>query len=1581
MITLLTIGMLLQSVPVLAAQESSTGGEVLSDLADPSVSENSDGSPDSEVPDNPSDLETPSDPSDAADPEEPSDTEAPENSGEITDTEAPEDSGEITDTEAPEDSEEDPDTEAPEDTERIRPAAVSQEEEVTEEVNGGEGIYQEGSFTVLGESASQGFVSGYRSARLVESDRAEVEEYLYRQMLAKSTAIDIRKYQISREDTGSFVSGVINEHPDLYFVSGFSYSYGATSGMTVSISPKYLDGFDDNAFWAAVDDAMSVIDGDMSDLEKAIALHDHIILNCEYDYQNYLDRTLPREVYTSYGVLVNCKAVCQGYALAYKLLLNRAGIECYMVTSDEMNHAWNLVKLDGQYYQVDTTWDDPVWDRFGLASHRYMFLSDTVFQTESGVRSRHYGWTITKGSLTVDLTADSALYDDEFWIGCNSPLILDNDMCYYIESGGSYYTGYGILKARNMATGMESVILNGIGLWTSSGGGYWPNAYSGLFRIGDRLYYNTPSHICSIPMNGGEVGTETELLPSGGKSVYGSALSRGQVWYLLKASPNETKGDILPATLLQGIETEVSRIALDPEEITISTGQTAELRLVLQPSYADAGQVVWASDNEAVATVEAGRITAVQEGNCAITVSAGDKSAQCLVTVLDRPHKPVFSPEKTVDQGGQVTITSDPGTKIYYTVNGQDPDPSDTTVTIPYTEPVTMEEDTTLKAIAVFEHNAEIMSDIAEERFLVCTNALILETDALTVMEGSEQAIGVKEIPTTKTAADIRWSSDDTAVAAVDENGIVTGISGGEAVVTAQVEDHKGEVVTALCSVTVDVPEYQVVFIGYEDRIIKTERVRKRESATAPYYDPEDPEKSELKLPAGYRFTGWKGSYENIQADTVITAQYEPIAYKIIYETNGGTAAADNPGTYTVEDEIRLNPPETKEGCLFTGWYEDEECQGNPLAVIGQGTHRDITLYAGWKDERGLWMKVKGSDEVNSIPPQHYTGKAVSPEIEVWYGDRLLDPGKEYTISYKNHTNANRLDTEAARKKAPTVTIKGKGNFAGTLTKTFVILPKSLGEEETDVQADPMAAAYNNGKAVRPVPVVLWNGKKLTHKKDFTVEYPDQETGNPDAYIEPDTWTVLIKGCGNYKGERPVELKITDPGAGEVLLGKVKVSKIPDQIYNGEAVALTQDMLRLTMGTEILAPEEDYTLEGGIYTPEDGSYRLKDGSCTEIGTHQILIVGRGNYKGVRRVSFKIKGLPVSSMKISSMPKLVYTGERVTLDPNAPDGAPDKLIITDQSGEAVLEENKDYTLEFSNCENVGNAKVKITGKGAYSGSVTKTYKILPCPLTEGSEDITASLAVEGAQTWQAGGASPKVLVTFHGEKLTEGTDYTLSYRNNKSLAVKAGKDPTVVIKGKKNFTGTRELTFTMKQADLAHVTITAPDLEENSKAGKYMSTPVLTDVNGRKLKAGTDYEKTFVYTDVAGVVLDKTDRPEAGKRLIVRVTGKGNYEGTVETSFRIIAKGKNVAKAKVKINGTFEYTGGRITLTKQDLTVTMGKTTLSEADYDIVAYSYLNNIDKGTAKVTIRGRGDYGGTKQISFRILSQNMKWWERILH
>ena len=1603
LIALVTLGMILQSftVPVLAAEygrtdfavEQPAGAENLSDAEESTDPENpagaenpsdnekpSDGEKPSE-PENPSDSEEPSDnekpsdgekpsePENPSNPEEPSDAEDPADGEKPSDNETPSDPEDSSDGEEPSDAEEPADPEEPTDSdpeqlleEEARNQSLSADEELeTESVSGGEGVYQEGSFTVLGEGESDSSISGYRDPLLSESDRADAEEYLYRQMLARNSTISMQKYKITRQEAAGFISGVINEHPELYFISGFSYTYTTTTQMLVAVKPNYLSGFDDNTFWVMVEDALSTVDDNMSDLEKAIALHDYIVINCEYDYENYLANKLPREVYSAYGVFVNRKAVCQGYALAYKLLLNRVGIECYMVSSSAMNHAWNLVKLDGQYYQVDTTWDDPVWDRLGLVGHNYMFLSDEVFRTESDVRSDHYDWVITKGSLTVDLKAESTRFDNEFWIGCKSPFILDNGRCYYIESSGNY-SGYGIIKERELSTGTESTLLNPIGRWTSANGGYWQGAYSGLFAIGDRLYYNTPTNICSIPLEGGEAQTETDLLSDGNKYVYGVAFRQGKIDYVLKTSPNDQTGDIRPAALKQDVQVPVTKIVLDREEIAMKAGDTAQLSATIYPSYGNHTEVTWTSDDETVATVKSGLITAVEEGSCTITASAGGKSAVCQVLVTGKPRRPVFSATGTVDKGSQVTISADPYTTIYYTTNGKTPELSDQKTTFQYKAPITINEDITIKAIAVSDHDKTLVSDTAEGKFIACTNLLTLETDMVTLTEGEEQIIAIRELPTTRSAEDVRWTSADTRIAAVDRNGKLKALLEGETAVTAEVEDHKGEKVTAVCKVTVEAPVYQVTFTGFRDRVIKTEQVKARRNATPPRYNSEKPEESDFRFPEGYRFTGWEGNYEHILQDTVIRAGYELIPYKITYELNGGENAAGNPATYTVESEdIQLAPAGQKEGCLFTGWYEDEACQGSPVSVIAQGRRGDITLYAGWRDERGLWMQAEGSDAINDIPSQEYTGKAIKPVIEVWYGDKPLRTGKDYTISYKNNTRVNLLNTEAEQQKAPAITIKGKGNFAGTLVCTFAITPKSLQIDEEDVQIDPMAAAYNKGNLLKPVPAVIWNGRKLANKKDFTVEYPDLASGGEGAYREPGVYSVLVQGCGNYTGSREIEFTITDPAQGEIPISKVTVSRIPDQIYTGKPVELTEDMPLLKMGSETLTMGIDYTLEHGI--------------CTEIGAYQALIVGQGKYKGVRRVSFKITGIPIRTAKVSKLQNLTYSGEALEYDPHADAGAKDAVVITDASG-TVLQEGEDYVLTYSNNCNVGTAKMTIAGKGAYSGTLTKSFKIVPYSLEEGRQGITARLVDGEEQVWQKGGVVPKVKVTFYGMELVEGTDYVLSGINHTENAVKRGLEPAVVIKGRKNFSGSRKLAFKIVPKDISKVEIAVQDMEENSRAGKYMSKPVLTDTSGKKLKAGVDYEKTYVYQDEVGRILEKTDRPEAGTVLSVTVTGKGNYRGSITESFRIVARGSHLSRARVKVEGKFYYTGFPVAPSKSDLTVTLGKETLTAADYDIIGYS--NNINKGTGKITIRGKGSYGGTKQVSFRILSQSMTWWEK---
>ena len=121
----------------------------------------------------------------------------------------------------------------------------------------------------------------------------------------------------------------------------------------------------------------------MSDYDKEIAIHDYIVNNCEYGFSENKDDS----EYTAYGCLVNRKAVCSGYSAAANLLLMCAGVECKIVTGlatqmvdgkeSSENHAWNQVKIDGEWYHLDVTWDDPVGDRAVLI-HEYFNVSDSV---------------------------------------------------------------------------------------------------------------------------------------------------------------------------------------------------------------------------------------------------------------------------------------------------------------------------------------------------------------------------------------------------------------------------------------------------------------------------------------------------------------------------------------------------------------------------------------------------------------------------------------------------------------------------------------------------------------------------------------------------------------------------------------------------------------------------------------------------------------------------------------------------------------------------------------------------------------------------------------------------------------------------------------------------------------------------------------------------------------------------------------------------------------------------------------------------------------------------------------------------
>ena len=108
--------------------------------------------------------------------------------------------------------------------------------------------------------------------------------------------------------------------------------------------------------------------------KKIKAVYDWLIQNCSYDYAEYRSvKSVHPDAYTAYGALVKHRAVCQGYASAFKVIMTRLGIKCDFVVSDF--HGWNRVKLGGKWYNVDVTYGDP--DNINkLPDSSYFLLSD-----------------------------------------------------------------------------------------------------------------------------------------------------------------------------------------------------------------------------------------------------------------------------------------------------------------------------------------------------------------------------------------------------------------------------------------------------------------------------------------------------------------------------------------------------------------------------------------------------------------------------------------------------------------------------------------------------------------------------------------------------------------------------------------------------------------------------------------------------------------------------------------------------------------------------------------------------------------------------------------------------------------------------------------------------------------------------------------------------------------------------------------------------------------------------------------------------------------------------------------------------
>lgn len=383
-------------------------------------------------------------------------------------------------------------------------------------------------------------------------DATALEKLIVEGIKAWQTSIDVSELGLTRDDINNgAVRSIINSHPEFISLSG-GYTYWTSGSSITKIAFTYLTNAkeEQQELDAALQEVKSKIDtSGMSDEEIVLAYHEYLTSTVAYAYEDYFNGTIAaNHGYDMYGALVKHSCVCQGYAETMFYLLREAGLSCAIASSENINHAWNIVKIRGNWYHIDATWDDPVWDMPGRSYHDYFLVSfDTMNKNTlinhtkdrtDMVVSAQWGDTYT---TAVDTTYESG----KFWNGIEKAIFYKDGYWYSISEGSSK-TSFNINKYQ-YSTNINKVLYSGTAKWTTPSGGYYPGVYSSIYLRGDNLYFTTPDSLNKIDITSTNV-IPTELInirtqynSSTGNNLYAFGEQYGKLVYFITDSPNIKK--------------------------------------------------------------------------------------------------------------------------------------------------------------------------------------------------------------------------------------------------------------------------------------------------------------------------------------------------------------------------------------------------------------------------------------------------------------------------------------------------------------------------------------------------------------------------------------------------------------------------------------------------------------------------------------------------------------------------------------------------------------------------------------------------------------------------------------------------------------------------------------------------------------------------------------------------------------------------------------------------------------------------------------------------------------------------------
>lgn len=220
------------------------------------------------------------------------------------------------------------------------------------------------------------------AVRVIANDNGAMRERISEGFYGFEKRIDVSNFALTSTVLLHIFSCVIKDDPYLFFVSrNLRYSYKA-DGCVLTLTPEYTmtrEEYESALEYCAkrIRAMANLAEHFESESEKALFLHDLICERFEYDDELKNDDI--------YDFLLFGKGTCEAYMLLYTAVLRECGIESHFAASDTLTHIWNIVRIDGEWYHVDLTWDDSA--SADIVSRRHFLCSD-----KSALERGHRDW-------------------------------------------------------------------------------------------------------------------------------------------------------------------------------------------------------------------------------------------------------------------------------------------------------------------------------------------------------------------------------------------------------------------------------------------------------------------------------------------------------------------------------------------------------------------------------------------------------------------------------------------------------------------------------------------------------------------------------------------------------------------------------------------------------------------------------------------------------------------------------------------------------------------------------------------------------------------------------------------------------------------------------------------------------------------------------------------------------------------------------------------------------------------------------------------------------------------------------------